>query len=294
MLIALTNTCRMGCPHCLQCATPDPQHMSWEHIERSRDFDRWAGAQVVLLSGGELTEHPKWTHAVDLFASSGFLRVILPTNGMWIGTSKEDEMFALLRTHQNIRLQVTSVPGLYPLHKQTLEGVSRFKLRLRDAGLKRRLSFETKIESMIELGRACDHEPSRKAAQEDPRKTMSCLSSAVVSAQVMFKDAIKVMEPRGVVCHPLIDWQGNLHWSESWLCPSFASIDEEFEEIGRKAHEWRPCGKCAGFRKFIESTDEKYALGKIILGFDKNGIDTRYLTTPEARETCAKIMKGVA
>lgn len=270
MLICLTNTCRMDCPHCMECATPEPQHMSWEHIERSLNFANWAGSKVVLLSGGEITEHPLWTHAVDYFASSGFMRVVLPTNGMWIGTPAEEEMVNLLRTHKNIKLQVTSVPGLYRLHEQTVANVKQFKLRLRDAGLKHRLDFESKIVSMVELGRACGHEPSRKAARDDCGKMMSCFSSVLVSAQTTFKNAISVLESRGAFCHPLIDWKGNLHWSESWLCPSFASIDEPFDEIASKAHEWRPCGKCAGYGKLMASGELRHIIAKDILGIHGN------------------------
>ena len=74
------------------------------------------------------------------------------------------------------------------------------------------------------------------------------------------------MESRGKFCHPLVDWQGSLHWAESWLCPAFAHVTEDNATIAEKAHTWRPCGLCAGYRKLLANNEPKYLLAKLILG----------------------------
>lgn len=269
MLILITNTCHMDCPHCMECSSPEPQHMTWAHIEKSCEFAIRHGSSTVLLSGGELTCHPDWNRAARLFAPH-FLNVLLSTNGAWLGSPVEDEMLALLRECPTVNLQISSFPGLYREYDRISSAVKPFAQRLKAAGLKRRMAFESirsiLDEKMLALGRACEHEDLRALAAKS-NVTASCIVSSIVSAQVPLDDVIHALEMRGKFCRPVIDCKGLLHWSESMLCPSFASLDEPDGEIVRKAHEWRPCGKCEGFKKFLARTDPQYVSGRAVLGF---------------------------
>lgn len=271
MLLGITNTCHMGCPHCFQCSTDAPQHMDQKTFEMAFNFIKWSGAKIILVSGGEPTTHPKWKDVVSRFlADKSFFSVILLSNGSWLGdgTGTEKEIVNLLEEHDNFHVQISSINGIYKSHERTVKEVRRFfgSDGRTGTGIKRRVSFETGPLHMIELGRAKDNEEVVKAARSDPASTSSCFASALVSAQTEFRNAISILEIRGKFCHPLIDWKGNLHWSESWTCPSFASVFESFEEIGRKAHEWRPCGKCDGYRKLKERKELAYVMARQILG----------------------------
>lgn len=268
MLVLITNTCRMGCPHCMERSSPEPQHMEWGLIEKCCEFGRRHGVSAVMISGGEVTCHPQWAEAVRLFASR-YLIVIVPTNGMWLGTADEDTFVKILKDCPNVSLQITSIPGLYPQYDQIAAAVPAFARRLRSEGLGDRMAFESSralLDSkMLAMGRACEHEEFVRLA-ETSEVTASCFTSALIAAQVPFDEAILTMEMRGRFCRPMIDYRGLMHWSEVILCPGFARIDEPDAEIVRKAHEWRPCGSCPGFRKLLAKHEPQYVNARRILG----------------------------
>lgn len=268
MLIQITNTCHMGCPHCMDRATPDPQHMPWPLVERSVAWAQSLGVRTMLISGGEPTCHPEWKRIFD-YCAERFVFVIVPTNGAWLETPIEEDIVDLLRKHTNLRFQISSFPGLYREHTRITSAAPCFFRRLKEVGLKHRVTLETDralIDSkMLALGRACD-DPALVHLAETAARTTSCFSSAIVAAQRPLREALAIMESRGKFCHPLVDWRGSLHWAESWLCPAFAHVTEDDATIAEKAHTWRPCGLCAGYRKLLANNEPKYLLAKLILG----------------------------
>lgn len=245
MLVQITNTCNMGCPHCLQNSTPHPQHMTWEHVLRARWFAHKSGCSVVLISGGEPTEHPRFKEIVELFLE--FKYVMIASNGQWQSDERKvSEISYLLRKHKNLMMQITSNPKIYP-HQVDLKWFKKFP----------NVTVHTGEIHMKALGRAANNKEFSRMAAEDS-STMSCLSSIAISAQVPYLQAIGIMELRGMFCHPLVDFQGNLHWSESWLCPAFGNIDEEFDDLALKAGKWRPCCKCADYQKLVRKKEINY------------------------------------
>jgi hypothetical protein len=48
---------------------------------------------------------------------------------------------------------------------------------------------------------------------------------------------------------------------ESCHCSGFASVTDDIETINRKFTEFEPCGKCLGYKKFLEKskTEPSYA-----------------------------------
>ena len=62
-----------------------------------------------------------------------------------------------------------------------------------------------------------------------------------------------------------INHKGEIAWSESTLCPGFATVNDKFEDIVKKAKEWSPCRKCKGWDKVKNSTDPTYIRGRAIL-----------------------------
>lgn len=267
MLLDITNSCHMGCPHCLQCATPEPQHMALETVERAYEFALKAKVTCIGISGGEPTENPDWSRIVRKFAS-GFLSVSFITNGAWLfDQTKTEEMISLLKEFKNIGIQISSFRGLYKDHEKTCEAVEMFKKMLKKNGLKHRLYFENdiKVLHMLSLGRAKEHDEYLQQSAADTANTTSCFSSAFAALQCQkLSDVIDALEHRGKACHPLVDWKGNLHWSESWLCPSFANIHEPYKDIERKALAWNPCGQCADYQKLLRHQGEKYLMAKLL------------------------------
>lgn len=253
MLIQITNTCFMGCGHCMQDSTPEPMHMSDENINKAFDLAKRLGCRFVMISGGEPTEHPKYKEILEKFCKE-FYVVSLITNGMWLGTPKEDEIRELVKKY-NLFIQVTSIPGIYKDCARIQARAKRFP----------NVSLTTDGISMLRLGRARTDKRFVRMAEQHPY-VMSCFSSSLTSAQLGFSGTIQSLEMRLKPCHPLVTWKGGLSWSESCLCPAFATLDDTFEDICRKAKEWRPCGGCPEYRKLQAKKDIQYLKAKNILG----------------------------
>lgn len=238
--------------------------MTEETFEKAKYFANQSGSRVILISGGEPTHNPLFGKFTRDCAKE-FQIVAFLTNGEWIGGEQEKEVLDILKSHDNVTIQVTNVKGLYRKYEDTEKRVDEFKKTLRDNGLKHRMAVADKIEGMLALGRATEHEEIMQEARNNPN-TMSCFASAVVAAQLPYKDTIANLEGRGKFCHPLVDWQGNLHWSESVLCPSFANVSEPFNIICNKAQMWRPCCKCEDYKRLASKTDAKYVFARHMLG----------------------------
>ena len=264
MVLQITNSCNMMCPHCMDSCVPCDKHMSEETFEKAKHFAHQSGSRVVLISGGEPTHNPLFGMFTRECAKE-FPIVAFLTNGEWMGSDKEREVVDILKSHGNVSIQLTNVKGLYRKYEETEKKVEAFKKVLRDNGLKHRMTVADRIESMVSLGRATEHDEIMEEARHS-MNTMSCFASALIAAQLPYVRAIDNLEHRGKFCHPLVDWQGDLHWSESVLCPRFANISEPFDVICDKANKWRPCCKCADFKKLVSKQDEKYKIAMAILG----------------------------
>ena len=57
-------------------------------------------------------------------------------------------------------------------------------------------------------------------------------------------------------CRPLIDPNGNIHMSESWLCPAVAHVSDGVAVAFRKMKASRPCQGCRLYKNF-EQLHEK-------------------------------------
>lgn len=254
MLIQITNTCHMLCPHCMQRSDVTPMHMSMENVELCARHAEQLGVNSILISGGEPTEHPQFKEIVKRFINFPFVAII--SNGDWADNLEMVKTMRWLLSYKNVSLQITNIKGLYPREVN----LSKIRTLFPNVAIE-----QTDLNMMVSLGRATEHEEYLEAARKHPFTT-SCFSSALTSAQLPYAYAVKNMEIRGKYCHPLIDWQGGMHWSESWLCPKFAHISEPMDEIAEKAHRWRPCGHCADYKKILSKTDPQYIVAKEILG----------------------------
>lgn len=261
MLIQITNTCRMLCTHCLQRSDETPMHMSMNTVDLCVEHALACGVRAIMISGGEPTEHPDFKEIMKKFIN--FPLVCIISNGMWIDNLEMIKTMKWLMSNKNVFLQITNIKGLYP------KKVDLYRIKC----LFPTVAIEKDKLYMLSLGRATDYKSHMALAKQHPY-TMSCMSSSVISAQMSYRNALAMLELRSKFCHPLIDWKGNIHWSESWLCPSFANVEEPFEEIARKANLWRPCGGCADYQKLLEKTDNQYVQAKRILGINYESATT--------------------
>lgn len=244
MLIQITNRCYMGCLHCMQNSSPRGKHMKQETFEQVVDLCKQAQPMVVSVTGGEPTEHPFWLDYTKELLSLPSVKVLsILTNGSWIeDSSVRIPMARLIRSSKGrVKVQVYSHPKYYKSHEWTVSHESQY----RSIGC---LPNFTDPIYMQDIGRA------RKNCQEEVSKNdhvPSCINSHLIALQARsLPHFLSMAAQAGKFCRPLVDPDGNIHMSESWLCPAVAHVSDGAEEAFRKMRSSMPCCRCRLFKNF--------------------------------------------
>lgn len=244
MLIQITNRCHMGCPHCMQESTARGKHMTEETFQQVHAFCQQARPLVVSVTGGEPTEHPQWLSMTKtLLALPTKPLVSITTNGAWIEDAKTRiAMARIIRENKGrLKVQVYSHPEYYRAHDWTVAHKAQFK------SIGCIADFDSPI-FMQDLGRA------RKNCKEEVSESdhvPSCINSHLIAKQARsLPHFLSMAAQAGKFCRPLIDPDGNIHMSESWLCPTVAHVSDGTNEAFRKMKASRPCKGCQLYRNF--------------------------------------------
>lgn len=244
MLIMITNRCHMNCPHCMQDAKPSGKMMTDETFGKVLDFVREARPLVVSVTGGEPTEHPRWAEMTrQLLQVKPVAMVNVLTNGEWIEDKEQRlKMARLIRESKGrMKVQVYSHPKYYQDHEWTVEHEQQF----RSIGCLP--DFDSPI-FMQDLGRA------RKNCLEETEKSdhvPSCINSHLIAVQAhSLPHFLSMAAQAAKFCRPLIDQDGGIHMSESWLCPTVSHVSYGVDEAFRMMKASRPCKCCRLYQNF--------------------------------------------
>lgn len=103
-----------------------------------------------------------------------------------------------------------------------------------------------------------------------------CMEDAQETGLMMTLVAIQKADPQefGItmmlhrqLCKPSVDCEGNVHMSESRLCPSVGNVNtDNFADIWQRMRAFRPCGHCRQYRKFMESPRPDIAAARAVMG----------------------------
>jgi len=235
----------MGCKHCMQNSTPKGKHMTEDTFEQVLQFAREAQPLVVNVTGGEPTEHPLWrAFSRALLDVKSVRAIVIITNGAWIEDSNTRiTMARLIREYKGrVKVQVYSNPKYYRDHKWTVDHEAQF----RSIGC---LTDFTSPIFMQDLGRA------RKNCQEEVAQNdyvPSCINSHLIAMQAgNIQQFCSMVVYAGKFCRPLIDIDGNVHMSESWLCQKVAHVSEGVDAVFQKMKASRPCQGCQLYKNFV-------------------------------------------
>lgn len=252
----------MSCPHCLQDSRPDGGLMDASTLDHAVTFALYCGTLHVVVSGGEPTEHPDLAGFCRRISDAG-LSFSLASNGMWIGDSAAERVVEeVARIDGYAGMQVYSNRKWYRLHGET---VAKFKAR-QDKWRKLQIVLDTtEIRNMLSVGRASQCAEAMAAARASKYHN-SCLAACVTAAQsdspAQFS---QLMTMQAHFCTPMVDWRGDVHMSESWLCPSCGNVcRDDGERLWQGMRKFRPCGKCIGGRRYL--SEPKMAMARQLLG----------------------------
>ena len=209
---------------------------------------------VVSITGGEPTEHPNWVTYTKELMNNPFIRVLaILTNGAWIEDAKQRiAMAKLIQMGKGlVKVQVFSHPKYYKNHEWTVSHAAQF----RSIGC---LPDFTDPIFMQDLGRA------RKNCQEEVAQSdhvPSCVNSHLIAAQATsLHHFLSMAAQAGKFCRPLVDPNGNIHMSESWLCQTVAHVSDGVDAVFQKMRTSRPCRGCRLYKNFSELHKEEMKL----------------------------------
>lgn len=251
MLFCITNKCSMECPHCMSDCKPDGQFLEKKDITTFINFFNFMKFRSLLISGGEPTEHPDFSWIVETLAQKCKpLAMVIVSNGSFIDHKHRfDAVVKLMRKYPFLRLQITSIKGLYKNHDSIVRVEDFIRGLFSD-----RVSFETeRIVMMRPLGRAATNPEIMEMVKQTNNGYNDCSNTTLISIQTQnIKDFAYNCESLGKFCMPMVDYKLDVHMSESMLCPSVGNLkDDGFLKVFERMKNFTPCGKCGSTDKVM-------------------------------------------
>ncbi len=238
MLIKVTNKCSMGCNHCMEDSTPAGSHMSEDTFLRALDFaarmesPAWALGvpPMILLSGGECTEHPEIVRFIELVERRKYLPLLI-TNGMWLADRELRD--AILTKNRNIFVQVTNDTRYYPTKPPVVHDD--------------RITYVDSLTLLLPLGRLA-RKKGEKALPVRKAPTLFNLRSATRALR-SFSAAVCTMRTRAASgfsghCAPSIADDGSVMIGETRNCWKIGTVDDTDETLTKAVLEMGACNRC--------------------------------------------------
>lgn len=254
MIISITESCHMGCSHCMDDAKPCEKHMSMRTFQDAISFFNQFGGLECLITGGEPTDNPEWLKMLEYAlqhvhgsTGTGIAHITLATNAMNIANDRDVQYYLLhlMERHRNFSIQVTHVDQYYPIHVDLSQDF--FKCD--------RVVVCTKIEAMYPLGRARDNNL--------PWKSKCCKCFNIRSATRTFRDLSKasiLLAMNGRFCTPQVSFDGKLKLGESTLCPPCSSIYTGTEQLIEDICNFH-CNNCDMVNAYL-TPEQRKAIGE--------------------------------
>jgi MoaA/NifB/PqqE/SkfB family radical SAM enzyme len=244
MLIKITQQCGRGCSHCMEDSKARTgEHMKFDtfkdalRLTRDTEWPAWrlGVPPLVLLSGGECTEHPQILRFINEVERVGMLPLLI-TNGEWLADRTLRSL--ILKEKRNIRVQVTYDPRFYPG-----EGPPRV--------VDSRVLYVETLTHLLPLGRM-----ARRPGEADKgiplRASPSSADLRLLVAQGMsFSQAVCFMRTRYASgqsqtgqCTPSINYDGTVHAGETRNCFVIGTVKSSNRELTEALRGMGSCNRC--------------------------------------------------
>lgn len=255
----------MMCPHCMEDAQPTGLMMTLDTFKQTVKFGTYIGNSHFVLSGGEPTENELIAEMCEWFDIATGCNFSIVSNGMWLKDErKRQQVEWITNMHSFVGMQVYTHRKWYKeydyvvSHKHEYERYKHVIVDIDDTIW------------MQDLGRARTNKEAQQEVEKNPH-FMSCLNTTLAATQITSPQEFGLMMTlRRQFCKPSVDCDGNVHMSESRLCPSVGNVNtDNFADIWQRMREFRPCGGCKQYRKFIESPRPDIARAREVLGLNK-------------------------
>jgi hypothetical protein len=256
MLIKTTLSCRMSCSHCMENATPGGEHMSFDTFMKALDFTERAECEVIrsgipvmmMISGGECTDHPRIVDMVEQVVKRNWITTIL-THGLWLDNVELRD--SLLRKDWSHRLliQVTNDERYYPRKPPKFDH--------------RQVIYVDKLLVLSTIGRAANPKFDPKGLDSRMAPSSFNFRSTTRSLRSVPK-AIQVLRVRGCLgksgfCVPSVTHEGTVVAGESRFCYPIGTVDSTNDELTQAVLSMGSCNRCG--QEALLRPEHKQAIG---------------------------------
>lgn len=238
MLIKVTNRCGMGCSHCLEKSVPSEPHMDLDTFDRALEFtwriERLArerfGYALVLLSGGECTEHPDIVTLIERTISRGFTPMLISN-----GTFLENETLKKELLHprfEKVLIQITNDKRFYPRSVPRVDHP--------------RLLYVDSLTATVQLGRFKGKTSDLPGRSSPSSFNFRSLTRSLQSSE----EALAMIRGRAMTgmsghCSPSVSHDGSFVAGESRLCFQLGTVDSTPEQVTKTLLEMGSCNRCS-------------------------------------------------
>lgn len=234
MLLKITESCHMGCSHCMSSCVPCDRHMTEKTFRDVLEFVKTHEPGCLLtdniISGGEPSEHPEFLKFVEIYFDiiGNDSRLYITTNGQWILENPE-KAHELLDKYPNLKYQVTYEKEYYPKKLDITKRILRHK----------RIEFADTIQ-IYPMGRA----RLNNLKISEGHISTKCFNLILLANQRnSFQEIINALRSAQKTCIPAINYDGTFSFGESDLCPRCCSIYDSDEVIYDKLKNFT-CNDC--------------------------------------------------
>lgn len=263
MVIDLTYACSMGCTHCMSDCKPDGQHMSLQVLEDALVFSKKVRSPGIILSGGEIFEHPQIKECLNLCYEHYGKGVpyVLITNGRTL--SSDIELLEFVKEFKEkvgkkyFMMQVTDDKRYYPTK---LTDKQRYRLEKLGCIIEPVPSSPDDPErTLYPQGRALENFPDSKWQTNAPK----CANARLIVKQgtTSISGIIHTLMSAGKTCTPTIAPDGGFKLGESRLCPAVGTIYDDESTIIENIRNM----KCTSCKIPLQILKESNPLGYALL-----------------------------
>lgn len=254
MLIKLTESCSMGCLHCMSNCIPDETtHMTEDTFNQVIKFihKHHDSLNTIVISGGEPTEHPRFSEYIRKLVNELSVykinapQIAICTNGIWICKNFNEwkDLYTDLRSMCKVPIiwQITNIPKLYPekLDEFTAKKLNKMNCVFVEGG--------TSNNVLYPQGRTLENNLEWKA------RGPKCFNIRSVSKTCgNFSNLLIILSMLGKSCTPSIEYDGTLKLGESYLCPKCCTIWDDDSDIMHSIKGF----KCVACKEAISNLSE--------------------------------------
>lgn len=257
MLLQITQNCNFHCTHCLHdCDMSEERYMTSDTLQRALEFANSISSQTIVVTGGEPSLHPKFEEFCRIIHQAGF-NFIVTTNGWWITIPMQVSIIRSIASLTScVGIQVTTDKRYYSHNYNLIKSHRADFVKIPKCCA----TFDV-VNNLSDLGRAKDIFDKGYEARTSPL----CINSFLISKQVPYDRMGRSLEMWGKKCTPLVDWLGEVHASESCLCPALGDVFH-LQDLPEAFKNSKPCFKCRNSKFFLENP--KYEQARKLLGIE--------------------------